>query len=371
MAQFMAGAAAAQQTMQAVQQGIQAFTDAENATAQGINVATEVIKHSRPEDLKKNLPKMLSNVQGNDPFSGAIRVMGAYEGMHEALKERMHPTDNLLNGTNSSLIGDMFKELAYQIHLYFCNEFSRMFQQHGQKLKEVIVNTVRRMLQETNIVQEYVIPGLRSVIRRLLESPETQSMVLKHLRGPCYIPETAVPVGEPGTPFFRGGDGPAPAPTAPRPVPAPTPAPAPTPTSAPLTPLVEIDYMDSPDQLKQFICNAYQRMFVDQWSSIRAVTMTSIEGMIREDPVIRDLNRKLVIDIINVAFDAPSTKAEFVRYLSGGCAIPSTAPGGTTALSTGKIVYPTTPLTPQQRAAANRERENPGQLFTKYLRPSA
>jgi hypothetical protein len=106
-------------------------------------------------------------------------------------------------------------------------------------------------------------------------------------------------------------------------------------------------------------------MFVDQWSSIRAVTMTSIEGMIREDPVIRDLNRKLVIDIINVAFDAPSTKAEFVRYLSGGCAIPSTA------LSTGKIVYPTTPLTPQQRAAANRERENPGQIFTKYLRPSA
>ena len=429
MAQFAAVGAAGVAGMAMAQQGLDMAIQAEDATAAGFNVAADIVS-IRPEDLKKRIPQML-NPQGNDPMSGAIRILGAYERFHAAAAERLHPTDNLINPTYDSLLGEMYKELAFQVQVYFCNMFYRMFQQSGEQLKMVMIQTVRETLQQKGTIQEYLIPGVRNMVLRIMERPETRTAVLRHLRGPCYIPETiqdADDVEKPATIFTGGGAAPSraappsrtgagagkgmatpkgetvantalaaatmmpaagpgggrpPAPPggrppgggggggdqdrqnrAPQQQQQPPPAgPPPSNNNTPPTPLVQLDFMKSPEALKAFLCDSYKRMFTDSWSSIRAIVITNIESMIRDNKEIQALNRKITMDLIDIMFNNPNTRIAFLRHLTGGCAIPKTAN------ITERIVPLQGKMSAEMKAKQTKETEVPVNIFTKYTQP--
>ena len=128
------------------------------------------------------------------------------------------------------------------------------------------------------------------------------------------------------------------------------------------TPFIEIDYMDTGDNLKKFICDAYQRMFTDKWHSLVDVALTTVEGAMRSNEQIKRMNQTTINLVIDQIFDSPLTQEEFVRHLSGGCAIPRQAR---------EFIFRPGSMSSSDEKRARNKVENPSEVFTKYLAPSS
>lgn len=347
----------AERVMEMMRKAYLATVEGEAMAESGLNTATEIVK-IRPEDLKAQLPNLLDKAaEGDDAISGAIRVVAAYERFHLAALERLHPTDNLLNGKGgqASLLAQMYKELAFQMKVYFCTMFQKVFSQSGDQLKQIIVNTVNETLEQRKIVKEVIEGGIHTIIHKMLGDERTRDACLKYLRGDCLVMDLDSKETQPIT-VIRGG-----APSGPASAGPPPPPPVTTPIGdkGP-TPFIEIDYMDTPDNLKKFICDAYQRMFTDKWNSLIDVALTTIEGAMRNNEQIKRMNQATINLVIDKIFESPQTKEEFVRHLSGGCAIPRQAR---------EFIFKPGMSASEQRQDRNKV-ESPTDVFTKYMVPS-
>lgn len=356
MAQFAAPAAmmaAAPAAMGMAKQGADIAVESEDAVTAGFDTATSIVA-TRPEDWKQKIPELL-NPKGDDPMSGAIRMVGAYERFHAAAAERLHPTDNLLNGRNSTMTGILYKQLALQIRAKFCNSISRMYKENGKALQEVIRVTLMELLTKEATISEYLIPGIRNIVSRIISAPRTKLLLAKHLRGECYDssrdppkqvivggdgdgkpPAADVPIqaaqpiqavqpnqAAPSTQAATPPKAPAPPkaatpPKAPAPAPRPLPSAPPSPSGAP-TPYVEIDF---PENMKSVVCDMYKMMFDDHWHKIRAVINTKVEESIRDNDNLVSLNRTTIKSLLDLIFSSAAMKDDMLRLLTGGCAKP-------------------------------------------------
>lgn len=392
----------AERVMEMMRKAYLATVEGEAMAEAGLKTATEIVK-IRPEDLKAQLPNLLDKAaEGDDAISGAIRVIAAYERFHLAALERLHPTDNLLNGkgNQASLLAEMFKELSFQMKVYFCSMFQKVFSQSGEQLKQIIVNTVNETLEQRKTIKEVIENGIHTIIHEMLGNERTKEASMKYLRGDCLVmefesretrPITVISGGAGASNLLKGLSGAAKnidvdklsknvskvsenvdkmsdvsskmsnisskmpnisskMPSMPPQVTTPVGDKGPT-------PFIEIDYMDTPDKLKKFICDAYQRMFTDKWHSLMDVALTTIEGAMRNNEEIKRMNQATIRGIIDQIFESPQTKEEFIRHLSGGCAVPRKPQ---------EYIFK-----PKNMPASSQQKQiSPTEVFTKYIAPS-
>jgi len=347
----------------------------EKSMSAGFDIGAELLKKSKPGEFQKNISEKLTAAAGSGDglIANTIRVAAAYERFHYQLLDRLHPTDNLIDGKAKQTL-NMFKKLTDEVRRYFCNFFAKLFAESGDQLKLLIIKTVQKMSQQTITIKDYLEPGIKSVIFKMLSDERTKEKIMNILRGDCLEPEI-----EKDTPttIIKGGAGPG------RGIPSAFNKAKSNPgagsvsnhgagsvsnpgsgsvsnkvssaskrigdtisnvadrvTSAassfnssmntassktqgpPGVPLLEITYLDTPDRLKSFICDSFQRMFTDRIVNIKSLILTNLETLIQKSEELKQKNRELTIKIIDEIFDSPKTKYEFLLHLSGGCAIP-------------------------------------------------
>jgi len=345
-------AVAAGKTAVKVAQAAKAVTiSAEKSVSAGFDLGTELLKKSRPEDLAKAIPQKLTEAAGSGDglVANTLRVAASYERFHYQLLERLHPTDNLIDGKAKQTL-NLFKKLTDEVKRYFCNFFAKLFAESGEQLKALIIKTVQKMSQQTITIKDYLEPGIKSVIFQMLSDERTKEKIVNIFRGDCLeseiekdTPITIIKGGAPGsiskafnkvkatTPVVAAVSNRVSSVTnkvtgianrATSAVNSVTNAVASRPQGPPGVPLLEISYLDTPDRLKSFICDSFQRMFTDRIVSIKSLILTNLETLIQKSEELKQKNRALTIKIIDEIFDSPKTKYEFLLHLSGGCAIP-------------------------------------------------
>uniref|UniRef100_A0A6C0HVG4 Uncharacterized protein n=1 Tax=viral metagenome TaxID=1070528 RepID=A0A6C0HVG4_9ZZZZ len=349
-----AAMAAGQAAVKVAQVAKAVTISAEKSVSAGFDLGTELLKKSRPEDMAKAIPQKLTEAAGSGDglVANTLRVAASYERFHYQLLDRLHPTDNLIDGKAKQTL-NLFIKLTDEVKRYFCNFFAKLFAESGEQLKDLIIKTVQKMSKQTIIIKDYLEPGIKSVIFQMLSDERTKEKIVNIFRGDCL--ESVIEKDTPIT-IMKGGKGTIS--TAFNKLKSTTPivtsmsnkvssvadkvknftvpiansatsalnsvtnAVASKPQGPPGVPLLEISYLDTPDRLKSFICDSFQRMFTDRIVSIKSLILTNLETLIQKSEELKKKNRELTIKIIDEIFDSPKTKYEFLLHLSGGCAIP-------------------------------------------------
>jgi len=326
-----------------VQEAQKATIQGEAELADAFNTGASVLRN----------PDKKVTIKGRGIVAGAINDYYAYENFHDAQMEFLHPTDNYINSGSLEygvLLTKEFKALALEIQDFFCDFFDQIFQYNGPALIEIIVKNVRELLENPQVVSDYLEVLIKKIIYDLLMHRKTKSDLLLNLRGGCYENteryhqeegETVTIMGGKGKTFY-GGDG-----------------------------LIEFDpganaikvetLFPDPDKLTMYVCNTFNQMFIDRFTRLIAVSLTTVEGMLRSNEELQKRNLQTVKTIVNLIFDNPSTKNEFIYHLSGGCAVPK-------VIST--YVKGGPKLTSEQSLIQQRRNErNVSQIFKKYTTP--
>ena len=340
----------------------------EKMAAQGFDIGAEMLK-SGPGDFKKNMSGMLDKAAGSGDglIANTIRTAAAYERFHYQLTERLHPTDNLINATTKQTL-NMFKELTDQVKNYFCGFFKQLYAENGEQLRFLIIKTIQKMSQQPIMIKDYIEPSIKMIILEILSDKHTKNEIMTLLRGDCLQPEkqknepleiitggaggaailknltssaktsakgmvndaktaakdklnetkekvlstTASDVSEKASSLANKASSFA------KSLPSSTPSSG---TTGPV-PMIEISYLDTPDRLKSFICDSFQRMFTDRGLSVKGLILSNLETLVENSEDIKKRNYDIIIKIIDEMFDNPKTKEEFIRHLSGGCSVP-------------------------------------------------
>ena len=297
---------------------------------------------------------------GDGLIANTIRTAAAYERFHYQLTERLHPTDNLINATTKQTL-NMFKELTDQVKNYFCGFFKQLYAENGEQLRFLIIKTIQKMSQQPIMIKDYIEPSIKMIILEILSDKHTKNEIMTLLRGDCLQHEKQK--NEP-LEIITGGAGGAAilknltssaktsakdmvndAKTAAKDKLNETkekvlsttasdvsekasslakslPSSSPSSGTPGQVPLIEISYLDTPDRLKSFICDSFQRMFTDRSLSVKGLILSNLETLVENSEDIKKRNYDIIIKIIDEMFDNPKTKEEFIRHLSGGCSVP-------------------------------------------------
>ena len=367
MAQFAAGAEGMYAAGKAAASAAKGMTiSAQKMAAQGFDIGTEILKAS-PADFKKHASEMLDKAAGSGDglIANTIRVTASYERFHYQLMERLHPTDNLVNATSKQIF-NMFKELTDKVKIYFCSFFKQLYAENGEQLRFLIIKTIQKMSQQPIMIKDYLEPSIKMVILNVLSDNHTKTEIMNLLRGDCLQPEklpeepiqivtggnmasamvqkaknltntaktaaknkindikqkasstSAMDVADKASSMADKAS------SMTKSIPSSSSS-FPSQGTGPV-PLVEISYLDTPDRLKSFICDSFQRMFTDRTLSIKGLVLTNLETLVQNSEEIKKRNVDIIIKIIDEMFDNPLTKEEFIHHLSGGCSVPRKPP---------------------------------------------
>jgi len=342
----------------------------EKMAAQGFDIGAEMLK-SGPGDYKKNMSGILDRAAGNGDglIANTIRTAASYERFHYQLTQRLHPTDNLINANTKQTL-NMFKELTDQVKNYFCGFFKQLYAENGEQLRFLIIKTIQKMSQQPIMIKDYMEPSIKMIILEILSDKHTKNEIMTLLRGDCLQPEktrnepleiitggglakslisraktsakdmandaktsakdmvkdakekalstTASDVADKASSVASSvADK---ASSMAKSIPSSTTSSSQG-TTGPV-PMVEISYLDTPDRLKSFICDSFQRMFTDRSLSVKGLILSNLETLVQNSEEIKKKNYDIIIKIIDEMFDNPKTKEEFIRHLSGGCSVP-------------------------------------------------